>query len=80
VDRLTEAIEGVDLPGLVARLFPDSGAKPGRPGLYRAAWRGDRKPSLSLFKSPVAWSRKNHTPRDLKREREGFLSPRQAAR
>jgi len=47
VDRLTQAIESVDLPALVARLWPDSGARPGRPGLYRAVWRGDRKPSLS---------------------------------
>ncbi|MGC8877497.1 hypothetical protein [Thermus sp.] len=60
MDRLTEAIEGVDLPGLVARLFPDSGAKPGRPGLYRAAWRGDRKPSLSLFKSRGVWFFRDH--------------------
>jgi len=59
-DELTKAIEGVDLPGLVARLWPESGAKPGRPGLYRAAWRGDRKPSLSLFRARGMWFWKDH--------------------
>ena len=57
---LTEAIEKVDLPELVARLFPESGARPGRPGLYRAAWRGDRKPSLSLFKARGVWFFRDH--------------------
>ncbi|MEN2982808.1 MAG: hypothetical protein ABDH20_09890 [Thermus sp.] len=59
-DALTQAVEGVDLPGLVARLWPESGAKPGRPGLYRAAWRGDRKPSLSLFRAKGMWFWKDH--------------------
>lgn len=59
--ELDEAVEKVDLPGLVAHLWPDSGAKPGRPGLYRAVWRGDRKPSLSLFRSPKGvWLWKDH--------------------
>jgi putative DNA primase/helicase len=60
VDRLTQAIEGVDLPDLVARLWPESGARPGRPGLYRAAWRGDRKPSLSLFRARGVWFFRDH--------------------
>jgi len=59
-DELTRAIESVDLPGLVARLWPESGARPGRPGLYRAAWRGDRKPSLSLFRAKGMWFWKDH--------------------
>ncbi|MDM7324920.1 MAG: hypothetical protein P3W93_008090 [Thermus sp.] len=60
MDELTQAIESVDLPELVARLWPDSGAKPGRPGLYRAAWRGDRHPSLSLFKARGVWFFRDH--------------------
>ncbi|BDG25270.1 hypothetical protein [Thermus thermophilus] len=60
MDRLTQAIESVDLPDLVARLWPESGARPGRPGLYRAAWRGDRKPSLSLFRARGVWFFRDH--------------------
>jgi len=60
VDRLTQAIESVDLPDLVARLWPESGARPGRPGLYRAVWRGDRKPSLSLFRARGVWFFRDH--------------------
>ncbi len=60
MDRLTQAIESVDLPDLVARLWPESGARPGRPGLYRAVWRGDRKPSLSLFRARGMWFFRDH--------------------
>jgi putative DNA primase/helicase len=49
-DPLTQAIDQTDLPALVAHLWPESGAIPGRPGLYRAVWRGDKSPSLSLFR------------------------------
>ncbi|MFN4073337.1 MAG: hypothetical protein ACK4G4_07995 [Thermus sp.] len=60
MDPLTQAIDTVDLPELVARLFPESGARPGRPGLYRAVWRGDKKPSLSLFKAGGVWFFRDH--------------------
>ena len=60
MDALTQAIESVDLPELVARLWPDSGARPGRPGLYRAVWRGDRNPSLSLFRARGVWFFRDH--------------------
>lgn len=60
MDELTRAIEAVDLPGLVAQLWPESGARPGRPGLYRAAWRGDRHPSLSLFRARGVWFFRDH--------------------
>lgn len=59
--ELDQAVERVDLPGLVGRLWPESGAKPGKPGLYRAVWRGDQKPSLSLFRSARGvWLWKDH--------------------
>ncbi|MER3556321.1 MAG: hypothetical protein C4331_18800, partial [Meiothermus sp.] len=59
-DNLTRSIETVDLPGLVARLWPESGARPGKPGLCRAVWRGDRHPSLSLFRARGVWFWKDH--------------------
>lgn len=60
MDELTKAIEAIDLPELVARLWPESGARPGRPGLYRAVWRGDRHPSLSLFRARGVWFFRDH--------------------
>ncbi|WP_052605994.1 hypothetical protein [Calidithermus timidus] len=59
-DALTRSIERVDLPGLVARLWPESGARAGRAGVCRAAWRGDRNPSLSLFRARGMWFWKDH--------------------
>ena len=51
MDKLTEAINAVDLPAIVADLFPDSGARPGKQSLINASWRGDEKPSFSLYRS-----------------------------
>lgn len=60
-DDLTEAINAVDLPALVAELHPESGAKPGTADLVRAAWRGDRNPSFSLYRSRSGiWMFKDH--------------------
>ena len=59
-DALTRSIERVDLPGLVARLWPESGARAGRAGVCRAVWRGDRNPSLSLFQARGMWFWKDH--------------------
>ena len=59
-DALTRCIETVDLPGLVARLWPESGARAGRAGVCRAVWRGDRNPSLSLFQARGMWFWKDH--------------------
>lgn len=57
---LSEAIEAADLPGLVASYFPESGAKPGKEGLYRAVWRGDKNPSFSLFRRGRVWFFRDH--------------------
>lgn len=58
---LREQLFGVDLPGLIAELFPESGAKPGRPGTIRAVWRGERHPSCSLFRGKDGmWLFKDH--------------------
>ncbi|GAO74202.1 toprim domain-containing protein [Meiothermus ruber] len=59
-DILTQSIETVDLPALVAELWPESGARPGRAGVCRAVWRGDTHPSLSLFQARGMWFWKDH--------------------
>jgi len=59
-DTLTRCIETIDLPALVAELWPESGARPGRAGVCRAVWRGDTHPSLSLFQARGMWFWKDH--------------------
>ena len=59
-DTLTCSIEKIDLPALVAELWPESGARPGRAGVCRAVWRGDTHPSLSLFQARGMWFWKDH--------------------
>ena len=60
-DALTEAVENTDLPALIAELYPDSGARPGRKGNVRAVWRDDVNASLSLFPKPSGvWMWKDH--------------------
>lgn len=60
-DDLTEAINAVDLPALVAELHPESGARPGTADLVKASWRGDRNPSFSLYRSRTGiWMFKDH--------------------
>jgi len=59
-DALTRCIETIDLPALVAELWPESGARPGRAGVCRAVWRGDTHPSLSLFQARGMWFWKDH--------------------
>lgn len=59
-DLLTQAVEAVDLPGLIYDLRPESGAKPGRAGVIKAVWRGDRVPSFSLFHRDGLWLWKDH--------------------
>ncbi len=57
---LDEAVAQADLPGLVARYFPDSGAVPGRSGTVRATWRGDERPSFSLYRAGGRWLFRDH--------------------
>lgn len=59
-DSLTRSVETVDLPALVAELWPESGARPGRAGVCRAVWRDDTHPSLSLFQARGMWFWKDH--------------------
>jgi putative DNA primase/helicase len=62
MDSLTEATNAVDLPALISELHPKSGAKPGTANLVQAVWRGDKNPSLSLFKARGgAWMWKDHS-------------------
>jgi putative DNA primase/helicase len=52
-DALSAAVRAVDLPALIAERYPESGAKPGKAGLYFAVWRGNTNtPAFS-----VSWKR-----------------------
>lgn len=60
-DPLREAIEQTDLPALVERYYPDSGAHPGRKETVCAVWRGDEHESFSLFRGPGGtWLYRDH--------------------
>ena len=60
-DALTLAVDTADLPGLVARHYPDSLAHPGRGGACKAAWRGEENPSASLFRARSGcWLLRDH--------------------
>lgn len=64
-DVLTNAIDAVDLPALVADAYPNSGAQPGRQAVVRAEWRGDQHPSFSLYRSRDGiWMFKDHATGD----------------
>lgn len=60
---LDEAIERANLPALIASYFPESGVVE-KPGLYRAAWRGDKKASLSLYRYKGIWFFHDHATGD----------------
>jgi len=47
---LTQAINAVDLPALIAELYPESGARAGHADTIRAVWRGEENPSVSLYR------------------------------
>lgn len=57
---LDEAVARADLPGLVARYYPESGAKPSKAGLYLAVWRGERHPSFSVYRHRGVWFFRDH--------------------
>ncbi len=60
-DALPTAIDQADLPALVGRYYPDSGARPGRKGVVFAVWRGDEQASFSLFRSDAGrWLYRDH--------------------
>ena len=64
-DALRDAIEQTDLPGLVGRYYPDSGARPGRKEVVFAVWRGDEHESFSLFKGDGGtWLYRDHRTRE----------------
>jgi hypothetical protein len=61
-DALSAAIDSIDLPALIAEHCPESGCRPGTPGTFRAVWRGDRNPSLSLSRHQAGrWLWHDHT-------------------
>lgn len=56
-----EALRRCDLPGLIAAMWPESGAQAGRPGTIKALWRGEKKPSCSLWLNREGiWLYKDH--------------------
>lgn len=59
-DALTHALDAVDLPGLIAERYPDSGCKPSKPGTVKAVWRGENNPSVSVYKDNDRWLWKDH--------------------
>ena len=64
-DALRDAIERTDLPGLVGRYYPDSGARPGRKEVVFAVWRGDEHESFSLFRGDGGtWLYRDHRTRE----------------
>jgi len=64
-DELRAAIERTDLPELVSRYYPDSGARAGRKEAVFAVWRGDRHESFSLFRgSSGVWLYRDHRTRE----------------
>lgn len=55
-DALTRAVETIDLPALVAELYPDSKARAGQQNTVYATWRGNRDtPAFSLFRREKIW-------------------------
>lgn len=72
---LTKAINTVDLPALVADLYPQSGARPGRTGTVSAVWRDEVNPSVSLFrrKGTKVWMFKDQA-RDVSGNTFHFLT------
>ena len=64
-DALHAAIDEADLPALVGHYYPDSGAQPGRKGVFFAVWRGDEHESFSLFRSDAGcWLYHDHRTRE----------------
>lgn len=55
-DALTRAVETIDLPALVAELYPDSKARPGVQNTVFATWRNNTDtPAFSLFRREKIW-------------------------
>jgi hypothetical protein len=55
-DALTQAVQAVDLPGLMSDMYPESKAVPGRAGVYFASWRGNMNtPAVSVSRKGQTW-------------------------
>ena len=62
MDKLTIALESVDLPALILELFPNSGSTPGKSCKCLAVWRGEKNKSASVFRKDNVgpWLLKDH--------------------
>ena len=62
MDKLTIALESVDLPALILELFPNSEATPGKSCKCLAVWRGEKNKSASVFRKDNVgpWLLKDH--------------------
>lgn len=60
-EKLTGAINATDLPALVAELYPESGAEPGKGDTVQAVWREEENASFSLYRAKSgAWLFRDH--------------------
>ena len=50
MNSLEDIIRDVDLPALIAQLYPESGAIPSKECRCKAVWRGGKRESVSLYK------------------------------
>jgi putative DNA primase/helicase len=57
---LKSVVKEFDLPAFIAQHYPESGARPDRAASIRAVWRGDRKPSFSLYHDGHKWHFYDH--------------------
>jgi putative DNA primase/helicase len=57
---INEAKQHIDLPAYIAGRWHESGARPGKPGTIKAAWRDEQDGSLDLWREGDTWLWKDH--------------------
>lgn len=57
---IDEAKKRIDLPAYLAQRWPDCGARPGKPGTIKAAWRGEQNGSVQLEQRDGVWLWKDY--------------------
>jgi len=59
MNSLSHAIDSCNLPELINELYPEAGV-PARGGLVVAVWRGEKRPSFSVFRRNGVWFFRDH--------------------